>query len=88
MGGYWADQLGLGFLKMHFLHAAAFLTVFSIILLFAISLFTKEGGQELFQESRKTRLTGKEPTAAENKQFYTWIAIVGAVYVGIYALFW
>jgi len=86
--GYWVDKMGLDFLKMHFLHAAAFLTVFSICLLFAISLLTKESGQALFQESRKTRLPGKEPTAAENKQFYTWIGIVGAIYVGIYWLFW
>lgn len=86
--GEWVDQLGLGFLKMHFLHAAAFLTVFSICLLFVLSFLTKGSGKELYEESRKTRLSGQEPTAKENRQFAIWIGIVALIYIGIYVLFW
>jgi solute:Na+ symporter, SSS family len=85
--GTWAQSVGLGFLDMHFLHAAVFLTVIGFILLFGISLLTKGDGRASFQEMKSTKLTGMEPTKAENKQFKWWLAIVGVVYVGIYVLF-
>jgi hypothetical protein len=88
MVGAWVDQIGLGFLKMHFLHAAAFLAVLSLCLLFGISLLTKESGKELFESSRKRVLSDMEPTAKENKQFLVWVIIVAVVYFGTYALFW
>lgn len=88
MVGAWVDQIGLGFLKMHFLHAAAFLAVFSLCLLFGISLLTKESGGELFESSRKRVLSDMEPTSKENKQFLIWVFIVAVVYFGTYALFW
>ena len=86
--GAWVDSIGLGFLKMHFLHAAAFLAVFSFILLFGISLLTKESGRELYETSRKRVLADMEPTAKENKQFLIWVGIVAIVYFGTYAVFW
>ena len=82
------DELGFGFLKMHFLHAAAFLAVFSTVLLFGISLLTKESGRALYETSRKRVLADMEPTAKENKQFLIGVAIVAAVYFGTYAVFW
>jgi len=88
MVGAWADQVGLSFLKMHFLHAAGFLAVFGFCLLFGISLLTKESGRELFEASRKRVLADMEPTAKENKQFIFWIGVVAIVYFGTYALFW
>ena len=88
MVGAWVDQIGLGFLKMHFLHAAAFLAVFSLCLLFGISLLAKESGRELFESSRKRVLSDMEPTANENKQFLIWVIIVAVVYFGTYVLFW
>lgn len=88
MIGGWVDQLGMDFLKMHFLHAAAFLTVFSFCLLFGISILTKESGRALFEASRKRVLADMEPTAKENKQFLFWVGVVALVYFGSYALFW
>ncbi len=86
--GTWVDHIGLGFLKMHFLHAAAFLAVFSLCLLFAISLLTRESGRERFESSRKRVLADMEPSAKENKQFLWWVLVVAVVYFGTYALFW
>lgn len=86
--GAWVDTVGLGFLKMHFLHAAAFLAVFSFCLLFGISLATKESGRALYETSRKRVLADMEPTAKENKQFLFWVGIVAVVYFGTYAVFW
>ena len=83
----WAHYVGLGFLDMHFLHAAVFLTVSGFVLLFGISFLTKGNGQESFAEMKSTRLIGMEPTLAENKQFKFWLVLVGVVYVGIYLVF-
>lgn len=88
MVGNWADQVGLGFLEMHFLHAAGFLAAFGFCLLFGISLLTKESGRALFEASRKRVLADMEPTAKENKQFLFWVGVVAVVYFGTYALFW
>jgi SSS family solute:Na+ symporter len=82
-----AHSMGLGFLDMHFLHGAVFLTVSGFVLLFGISFLTKGDGAESFADMKSTRLTGMEPTVAENKQFKLWLGIVGVVYVGIYLLF-
>ncbi len=82
------DAWGLGFLKMHFLHAAAFLAVFSACLLFGISLLSKDSGRDLFESSRQRVLADMEPTAKENKQFLVGVAIVAVVYFGTYAVFW
>ncbi len=82
-----AHSIGLGFLDMHFLHGAVFLTVSGFVLLFGISFLTKGDGTESFAEMKSTRLTGMEPTSAENKQFKLWLIIVGIVYVGIYLVF-
>ena len=82
-----AHAIGLGFLDMHFLHGAVFLTVSGFVLLFGISFLTKGDGAASFAEMKSTRLTGMEPTSAENKQFKLWLIIVGIVYVGIYLLF-
>lgn len=84
----WAESAGLGFLRMHFLHAAAVLTVFSFCVLFGISLLTKESGRAAFIASRARVLTEMEPTLKENRQFLVWAGIVAAVYLGIYALLW
>jgi hypothetical protein len=83
----WAHSIGLGFLDMHFLHAAVFLTVSGFVLLFGISFLTKGDGAESFADMKSTKLTGMEPTTAENKQFKLWLGVVGVVYVGIYLLF-
>ncbi len=83
----WAYSVGLGILDMHFLHGAVFLTVCGFILLFGISLLTQGDGAESYADMKSTKLTGMEPTAAENKQFKLWLVIVGAVYVGIYLMF-
>ena len=88
MVGAWVDQMGLGFVRMHFLHAAIFVTVFSLCLLFGISILTKESGRKLFESSRKRVLTEMEPTAKENKQFLLWVGVIAVVYFGTYALFW
>ncbi|MDA0347649.1 MAG: sodium/solute symporter [Verrucomicrobia bacterium] len=85
--GAWAHSVGLGFLDMHFLHAAVFLTVLGFVLLFAITFLTKGDGRESFAEMKSTRLMGMEPTTAENKQFKLWLGIVAVVYVGIYLMF-
>lgn len=85
--GEWAHSVGLGFLDMHFLHGAVFLTVCGFILLFGISFLTKGDGAESYADMRTTKLTGMEPTAAENKQFKLWLVIVGVVYFGIYLMF-
>lgn len=84
----WAESAGLGFLRMHFLHAAAVLTAFSFCVLFGISLLTKESGRAAFLASRSRVLTEMEPTLRENRQFLFWAGIVAAVYCGIYALLW
>lgn len=84
----WAEAAGLGFLRMHFLHAAAFLTVFSFCVLFGISLLTKESGREAFLASRARVITDMEPTLKENRQFLLWAVIVAVVYFGIYLLLW
>ena len=83
----WAHSVGLGFLDMHFLHGAVFLTVSGFVMLFGTSFLTKGDGAESFADMKSTKLTGMEPTAAENKQFKLWLGIVGVVYVGIYLLF-
>lgn len=85
--GEWAHSVGLGFLDMHFLHGAVFLTVCGFILLFGISFLTRGDGAESYADMRTTKLTGMEPTAAENKQFKLWLVIVGVVYIGIYLMF-
>lgn len=85
--GEWAYSVGLGILDMHFLHGAVFLTVCGFILLFGISFLTKGDGAESYADMKTTKLTGMEPTAAENKQFKLWLVIVGVVYVGIYLMF-
>ena len=83
----WAHAVGLGFLDMHFLHGAVFLTISGFVLLFGLSFLTKGDGQVAYADMKTTKLTGMEPTAAENKQFKLWLTIVGMVYVGIYLLF-
>ncbi len=84
----WADGVGLGFLKMHFLHAAGVLTVFSFCVLFGVSLLTKESGRERFVASRQRVMTDMEPTLKENREFLIWGVITAVVYFGIYAFFW
>ena len=42
---------------------------------------------EAFADMKRTRLTGMEPSAAENRQFKLWLGIVGVVYLGIYLIF-
>ena len=88
MVGAWVDRMGLDFLKMHFLHAAIFVSVFSLCLLFGISILTKESGRKMFESSRKRVLTEMEPTAKENKQFLFWVGVIAVIYFGTYALFW
>lgn len=83
----WAESIGLGFLNMHFLHAAVFLTITGFVLLFGITALTNGDGREQFIQIKSTRLRGMEPTAAENKQFKFWLGIVAVVYFGIYWLF-
>lgn len=85
--GAWAHAAGLGFLDMHFLHAAAVLTITGFILLFLISFLTRGDGRAAFLEMRSTKLMGMEPNALENRQFKFWLGIVALVYVGIYILF-
>lgn len=83
----WAHSVGLGFLDMHFLHGAVFLTVSGFVLLFVISFLTRGDGAKSFAEMKSTKLTGMEPTVSENKQFRVWLVIVAVVYIGIYLLF-
>ena len=85
--GEWADSVGLGFLDMHFLHAAAFLTIVGFATLFLLSVLTSGDGRENFVEMQKTKLTGMEPTDRENKQFKVWLILVGILYFGLYIIF-
>ena len=85
--GEWAYSMGLGFLDMHFLHAAAFLTVVGFVTLFVISWATKGDGSSEYAEMRSTKLTGMEPTPAENRQFKIGLVVVGLIYVVIYVIF-
>ena len=86
--GAWVDSMGLCFLKMRFLHAAACLAVFSFVLLFGIYFLTKESVSKLYETSHKRVLADMEPTAKENKQFLIWVGIGAIINFGTYALFW